>query len=275
MKSAKKNSVIIFIAITLSACGGYFSENKTHWSVNPAEMHAWQPPDEVALSARRSNQLRLDDLTAEIEILFVNHATLTRQELAMFDSMSQVDPKMQEMMSNYDRNINSEADRKNRMLNDLEMAKTGFLDAETRLNNLMTVKPPIIFSSSDYNLAMKSFRNGEFNKSLKLFFKIIKQKPPRFLQDNIQFGIGSAYYRLKNYLKAKKHFHNVLKNYPQGDKKFISYFMLGVIHNLEGDKSRAVFLLEEALGKNPPKKMKNMFNSLINIVNGESTHVSG
>ena len=85
----------------LAACGGYLPAKKTHWPVNPAEMHSWQPPDETILSTRRANQLRLDGLTEEIGILFVNHATLSRQELAMIESMPQIDPKINEMSSTY------------------------------------------------------------------------------------------------------------------------------------------------------------------------------
>ena len=275
MKSAYKSIFIFLLATIVGACGGYFSDSRTYWSVNSAEIHSWQPPDEATLSARRSNQLWLDDLTAEIEVLFVNHSTLTRQELALFDSMNQVDPHLQKMDSIYTRSIESEQKRKNRMEKDLELSKTGFLNAEARLKKLMTVKPPILFSVSDYNIAMKKFRNGHFNKSLKLFFKLNKQKPPLFLQDNIQFGIGSAYYRLKDYSKAKKHFHKILDSYPQSDKNFISYFMLGVIHNLQGEKSRAIFLLEEALGKQPPEKMRNNIYHLIDIVNDEAGHAAG
>ena len=89
MKSAEKNIFIYLVVGILAACGGYLPAEKTHWPVNPAEMHSWQPPDETILSARRANQLRLDGLTGEIGILFVNHATLSRQELAMIESMPQ------------------------------------------------------------------------------------------------------------------------------------------------------------------------------------------
>ena len=201
MKSAVKNIFIYLVVGILAACGGYLPAEKTHWPVNPAEMHSWQPPDETTLSARRANQFRLDGLTSEIEILFVNHATLSRQELAMFKSMLQIDPKSNEMDSTYNRRIESE----------LKMSKAGFLNAEARLKKIMATKPPIFFSISDYNSAMKSFRNGQFKKSLQLFFKLTKQKPPLFLQDNIQFGMGSAYFRLKNYPKAMKHFQKILQ----------------------------------------------------------------
>lgn len=275
MKSAEKNIFIFLIVGTLTACGGYLPEERTDWSVNPAEMHSWQPPDEATLSARRANQLRLDGMTQEIEILFANHATLSRQELAMLESMLRIDPEINEMDSTYSQHIESERERKKRMEKDLEMAKAGFLDAEARLKKIMATKPPIIFSVSDYNSAMKSFRNGQFKKSLQLFFKLTKQKPPLFLQDNIQFGMGSAYFRLKNYPKAMKHFQTILDRYAQGDKRFISYFMMGVIHNLQGEKSRAIFFLDEALGKNPPEKMRGMINNLIDVINDEPAHAAG
>ena len=275
MKSAEKNIFIYLVVGILAACGGYLPAEKTHWPVNPAEMHSWQPPDETILSARRANQLRLDGLTEEIGILFVNHATLSRQELAMIESMPQIDPKINEMSSTYNQRIESEQERKKRMEKDLAMSKAGFLDAEARLKKIMVTKPPIIFSISDYNSAMKSFRSGQFKKSLRLFIKLTKQKPPLFLQDNIQFGMGSAYFRLKNYPKAMKHFQKILDDFAHGDKRFISYFMMGVIHNRQGEKSRAVFLLDEALRKNPSKKMRNMINHLIDVINDEPTHAAG
>ena len=275
MKSAGKNIFVTLLAFLLGACGGYFPEEKTHWSVDPAEMHSWEPPDETTLSARRANQLRLDGLTEEIGVLFVNHATLSRQELILLDSINQIDPKIEVMVSSNRKSIQMEKERNKKMEKDLELVKAGFMDVEARLKKLMTVKPPIIFSTSDYNLAMKSFRNGKYKKSLKLFFKLSKQNPPVFLRDNIQFGMGSAYFRLKNYPKAIKHFRNILDKYAQGDKRFISYFMLAVIHNLQGEKSRAVFLLEEALEKHPPEKMRGIIHRLIDIVNDEPAHAAG
>ncbi len=275
MKSAVKNNFIILFAILLGGCGGYLPAERTHWPINQEERHSWYPPDETILSARRADQIWLDDLTQEIEILFVNHASFSNRELALFESMNQINPKIDSMSSNYGQQINSERERKLQMQKDLEMSKVGFTTAEIKLKNIMAVKPPIIFSIADYNSAMKSFRDGQFKKSLKLFLKLKKQNPPLFLKDNIQFAMGSANFRLKKYLTATKHFQKILDNYAQGDKRFISYFMLGIIHNLQGEKSRAIFLLEEALGKNPPEKMRNMINRLINVINDESTHVAG
>ena len=51
--------------------------------------------------------------------------------------------------------------------------------------------------------------------------------------------------------------------------------MLGIIHNRQGEKSRAIYLLEEALGKNPPENIRNRIHRLINVVNDEPAHVAG
>ena len=275
MKSAVKNNFIILLALLLGGCGGYLPTERTHWPINQKERHSWYPPDETALSARKANQIWLDGLTQEIEILFANYASFSKRERSLFESVNQVNPKIDLMNSNYSQQIESEHERTIRMQKDLEMAKVGFIATEAKLKKIMAVKPPIIFSIADYNSAVKSFKDGQFKKSLKLFSKLKKQNPPLFLRDNIQFAMGSANFRLKKYLTAKKHFQKILDNYAQGDKRFISYFMLGIIHNLQGEKSRAIFLLEEALGKNPPEKMRNMIHRLIYIVNDEPFHAAG
>ena len=257
------------------ACGGHLPNDRTHWNVNPAEMNHWSPPDESVLSARRANQLRLDDLTREVEVLFINQASLSQQELSLYKLMLQVGPQITNMESSFQKQLDTEQKRVKRMQKDLEMAKLGFLDAESRLKRIMLVKPPIVFSVSDYNTAMKNFRDGNLKKSLKLLAKLNKQKPPLFLKDNIHFGMGSIYYRLKKYPEAIKHFQKILDHYAKGDKRFISYYMMAVIHNAEGNKSRAVFVLDEALKNNPPQKMRNMIHRLLMIINDEPTHAAG
>ncbi len=178
MKSAVKNYLIILLAFLLGACGGYLPIEKTHWPINPEERHSWYPPDKSALSARRAQQLQMDALTEEISILFVNHATFSNRELALFESTNQLDPQISAMNSKFGQRIESEQERRKRMQKDLEMSKSGFMDAETRFKKLTKVKAPIIFSISGYNSAMKSFRDGQFKKSLKIFLKLNKQNPP-------------------------------------------------------------------------------------------------
>ena len=275
MKCAVKNNLILLLAFLLCGCGGYLPAEKTRWQVNKGEQYSWYPPDETVLSQRRANQLWLDNLTHEIETLFINHATISDQELHIYETINKTDPQINTMKLNYEKKIESERERIIRMKKDLVMSKVGFISVEDKLKKLMTVKPAIIFSDNDYNAAMKYFRDGQLKKSLKKFLSINKQNPPLFLQDNIQFGMGSIYYRLKKYTIAIKHFQKILDDYSRGDKRFVSYFMLGLIHNVQGEKSKAMFVLEEALDKNPPEKIKNSIHRLINIVNDEPFHIPG
>ncbi|MBT5375789.1 MAG: tetratricopeptide repeat protein [Nitrospinaceae bacterium] len=267
MKTAEKNFLLCLISLFWVGCSGHLPPDRTDWPINAEEMYYWQPPDETVLIQRRANQTHLDGLTEEISILFANHASLTGQERAMLESLGDVEQKLNKMDSSYSQDIEIEQKRIKQMEQDIESSNTGFLSAQDRLKAIMEIKPPINFSVSDYNLALNHFRNGKFKDSLKLFFKLDKQNPPAFLKDNIQFGIGSAFYRLKNYTKAISHFHKVLDNYAQGDKRFISYFMLGIIHNSQGEKSRAIYILEQALNNNPPDKLRAMINRLINTIN--------
>ncbi|MBT6295293.1 MAG: tetratricopeptide repeat protein, partial [Nitrospina sp.] len=71
---------------------------------------------------------------------------------------------------------------------------------------------------------------------------------------------------------AQKHFQKILDDFQMGDKRFISYVMLGVIHNLQGEKSRALYLLDEALSNNPPDKMKPLINRIIKNINEGPSH---
>ena len=117
MKSAVKNNFIILLALLLGACVGYLPAERTHWPINQEERHSWYPPDETVLFARKANQIWLDSLTKEIEILFVNHASFSNQEIALFQSMNQINPKIDSMNSYYGQQIESEHERKIQMQN--------------------------------------------------------------------------------------------------------------------------------------------------------------
>jgi tetratricopeptide (TPR) repeat protein len=167
--------------------------------------------------------------------------------------------------------IGKEIDRSKKMQSDLKETQAKLDQAKERLKKRSKTIPPVIFSSANYNAAMKAFSQGHYKTSLRLFDKLIKQNPPRFLEDNIHFGMASSFYRLKKYFQAQKHFKKILDDFQMGDKRFNSYVMLGIIHNLQGEKSRALYLLNEALSNNPPERMKPLINRLIMNINEESS----
>ena len=75
--------LLLIFFVFLNNCGGYLQSPPSNWSANPSEMHVWNPPDNEKLEIRRKNQEYLDNLTGEIERLFVNHASLSQEELKL------------------------------------------------------------------------------------------------------------------------------------------------------------------------------------------------
>ena len=274
MKSIFQTLFLIVFDIFLQGCGGYLPSAPTNWSANPSEMYVWSPPDEITLIKRRQAQVDLDNLAAEVERLFIDQDSLEQVEASMGKLIRKTDSDIKSSEKEFSSRMSKEIDRNKTMESDLKKARAEYEEQKVKLRKLSVVKPPIIFSTADYNSAMKAFSAGKYSASLKLFKKLGKQNPPIFLQDNIHFGMGSSYYRLKKYPKARKHFQKIIDDYAMGDKRFNSYVMLGIIDSMHGEKSRALYLLNEALSKDPPERMKPMINHLINSIGKESAHAS-
>jgi len=274
MKSIFPSPIVLIFSLFLISCGGYLPSAPSNWSANPTEMHVWDPPDAETLAKRRENQQHLDNLTSEIERLFINHASLDQQGVIMDDLTRKADAKIRRSEKEFAAQVGKEIARSKKMQSDIKETQAKFEQAEERLKKRAEIIPPVIFSSANYNAAMKAFSQGRYKISLRLFSKLIKQNPPRFLEDNIHFGLGSSYYRLKKYSQAQKHFQKILDDFQMGDKRFNSYVMLGVIHNLQGEKSRALYLLDEALNNNPPERMKPLISRLIRNINEEPSHAA-
>jgi TolA-binding protein len=274
MKSIFRTTIILIFSIFLISCGGYLPAAPSNWSANPDEMHAWEPPDRETLAKRRENQEHLDKLTSEIERIFINHDFLVKQGATIQDLTRQTDEKILRSDKEFSDQINKEIQRSKTMQTDLKQTKKKIKQAEARLKKRSKIIPPIIFSSANYKVAMKAFSQGKYKKSIELFNKLIKQNPPKFLEDNIHFGLGSSYYRLKKYLQAKTHFQKILDDFQMGDKRFNSYVMLGIILNLQGEKSRALYLLDQAFNNNPPDRMKPLISRLIKNISEEPSNAS-
>ena len=90
--------------------------------------------------------------------------------------------------------------------------------------------------------------------------------PPRFLLDNIYFGIGSAYYKLNKLDDAAKHFKLITEKYSTGDKWPGSYVMLGLIYNSLNQNSKAIYLIENALEKNIQEGPRQLLQHLLIII---------
>lgn len=274
MKSIFLRTLILFFSIFLISCGGYLPSAPNNWSANPNEMHVWEPPDTEILAKRRENQEHLDKITSEIERFFIDHASIVKQGAYLDVLTRQADEKIRRSDKEFSDQINKEIQRSKTMQTDLKETQEKIKQAEVRLKKRSKIIPPVIFSSANYKAAMKAFSQGKYKISIELFNLLIKQNPPKFLEDNIHFGLGSSYFRLKKYSQAKKHFQKILDEFRMGDKRFNSYVMLGIILNLKGEKSRALYLLDEAFNNNPPDRMKPLISRLIENISEEPSNAA-
>lgn len=85
---------------------------------------------------------------------------------------------------------------------------------------------------------------------------------------------------VKDLNKSVSFYETLFKSKPTKLKKDYAQWILedpkiNFAISTRAEKSRAIYLLEEALDKNPPQKIRNMIHRLINAVNDESTYVSG
>ena len=266
--------LLLFFSIFLTDCGGYLPSPPTNWSANSSEKYVWNPPDKEKLSIKKENQEKLDFLAGQIEKLFVNYASLLKQELTMNEMVIKRNAEIDKTDRDFSDQIEKQLQRNKIMQADLNEVRVKYNSQNEIIRKLSEIKPLLIFSTKDYNYAMKAFSEGNYGVSIYFFKKLLSQNPPKFLKDNIYFGMGSSYFRLKNYQKAKSHFQKIIDNFKMGDKRFNSYAMLGIIHNMEGEKSRALYMLDEALKNNPPEKIKPLLRKLMKNINENAGYAS-
>ena len=108
----------------------------------------------------------------------------------------------------------------------------------------------------EYNKALGAYRAGNYDESILMFQNFSLNNPPKDLQDNAVYWIGSNYYQLEMYDDAIKQFEMVANKYPNGNKVHDSRYMLGMIYSKKGENSKAVEILTAALKKNPPADVR-------------------
>ena len=119
--------LLLIYSVFLNNCGGYLQSSPSNWSANPSEMHVWNPPDEKKLEIRRKNQEYLDNLTGEIERLFVNHASLSQEELKLDEKIRKIDYQISETEKELSVQIGKELGRNKKMRADLNSARAKYI----------------------------------------------------------------------------------------------------------------------------------------------------
>lgn len=243
---------------------------------DPAEMHAWSPPSEEALEARRNWQIRLDQIALEIESLFLLNDDLEKEYLALLAALQALLSKMAAMESQAKDETAAMDERLKRLQSELAGIETSGKQLGASISGLKAIKRPLLrFTARQYSDAVAFFKEGRYERSIAQFEAVLKRHPPRFVLDNVHFGIGSSYYKLNKLAAALLSFKTIVDQYPTGDKWPGAYMMMGVIHNALGQKSQALYFLEKALERHLPDPSRRLVERLLAVIQeGENGGVS-
>lgn len=88
-----------------------------------------------------------------------------------------------------------------------------------------------------YKMATKYFEEGEYNKSINLFEKVIPKYRRKPQMERIQFMVAQANYNTKSYDLASYHFSKFIGNYPSSSKVEEASYLLAHSYYLSSPKS--------------------------------------
>lgn len=245
------------------------AEKELNEPLNPEEMHLWVPPSDSELTLRRIRQEKLQEVAISVDDLILNFRGLQKEGRLLKNSVIATNTKLDSINGEI---INRARQNKN-LDQDTEKLKSSVKIAKSKVRKLKKskkTKPTLSKYNNNYKHAVISFRKGNYEESILFFEKSLTVKQPRSLLDNIQFGLGSAYYKLKEYPSAIKYFDKILKNYPRQDKWLDAHVLLGLVYGLDGQKSKSIFIIEKALNNNPPPQIRKILNQLITVTKDEN-----
>ena len=88
-----------------------------------------------------------------------------------------------------------------------------------------------------YKMATKYFEEGEYNKSVSLFEKVIPKYRRKPQMERIQFMVAQANYKTKSYDLASYHFNKFIGNYPTSSKVEEASYLLAHSYYLSSPKA--------------------------------------
>ncbi|MDA0690444.1 MAG: tetratricopeptide repeat protein [Nitrospinae bacterium] len=244
-------------------------------AVNPTEMYAWIPPDEYELELRKDRQETLVSISSEVESLYLNQQDLNNKSQAFGSTLRQSIQKTESLENDLQARIQFQKLQQEQLKKELDKLNLSHNFLKSRLTTLEAVRSQPIkkFSKGDYTAAINYLKDGKLKQSMHKFNVALQANPPIALKDNIHFGLASVYYKLRKYSEAIKHLEAVRKHFPKGDKWMMSHVMLGIIHNKKGEKSRALYILNQALEKNPPDSIKRTIDLMMKKIQEENRNV--
>lgn len=274
MKNFFKFSFLGLLGVFCAACTASTLPSLFGQPADPANRHSWSPASEKALQFRRNRQKELDAVAKRIETLFLINENIAGEEARLLASLHTFDPKLGSMEEQVKQKIAKVGRDFSQVAAELAKAEIAGKSLETAITKFKNYKPPKKFSTDQYTAAVELFKRGKYQKSIDRFQKILKRKPPRFLEDNIHFGIASAYYKLNQLEQAAGQYKIITEKYPVGDKWPASYVMLGLIYDSLNEKSKALYFIESALEKNLQEPSRRLLEHLLTVIQEEEPDVS-
>jgi tol-pal system protein YbgF len=102
-----------------------------------------------------------------------------------------------------------------------------------------------------YNLAMKTLKEGKYEKTIREFRDFIKKHPGSDLNDNAQYWLGESYYAQKKYEEAIIEFEEVVQQYPKGEKVPAALLKEGLAFHELKDNDPARQILKKLIDQYP------------------------
>ena len=248
-------------------------------NIHPQERYIWLPPSEEELEKRRRNQKWLDQVATDLERLFMGYADILGDEIILENLLRGTEPHLQQLEAKL---AESQAEHEQRIKELNQAVKEmegdiGEMDSDlatlqkqqaARLAMLQKQRAVRKATKNDYRLAILLFRNGQYQKSIAAFKRILGKKHAPSLRDNILFGIASSFYKLKQYDQALAYLDTIIRNHPKGDKWLVSHAMSGLIYNFQGQYGKAVSILEASLKHRPNPDLLKIINRLLSLAQG-------
>lgn len=242
--------------------------------IDPAEMHLWTPPSDEELAARHQRQKVLDSMASDLEKLFMQYADTLGKEIILENLVAFYDPKIHQLEASFQQEIGEVHAVHRQNVEELNQSREALNRLEHQVENIKKKREERLFNPEDYRRAIILFRDGHYRASIAVFERILKTDFPPELHDDILFGLGSNYFRLHEYEEAKNHFQPIVAYHASTNKWLPSHAMLGMVYNLQGQKSRALYVLEKALAQNPTGELLKILQNLKAITQGDRPDAS-
>lgn len=260
---------INFLCIALLVLSGCYIQNP-----GMSEVYSWNPPSDDELKLRRFRQNELDEITAEMERRIFTNEDLAHDMQDLQTSVQQAEVELAKLETQGAAKLAAMEERyKNLQMSAAELKSS----SEAVEEGILKVKRDRVnreLSRKNYAAAVQFFKDGKFDLSISSFKKALSLNPGA-LADKMHFGISSAYFKMKKFEKAVANFDILVNKFPKSDKWYISSVLLGWIYNNMGEKSKAIFVLENALQKNPPETVSPLLSRLLRVVQEESKNGEG